>query len=146
VSKSIPYTAPRVIRYESEAEYPDWTLRIVRSLRQELEAELAPQFEVEPQEIALVDSDGKYVEVSDSFCQLFSYQREELIGQRYDDLTAPNTNDVATVFGLLPKLGYTALAHPGIADRTTSRTFIKDGTAFQLRRFAARVPKSQPDF
>ncbi len=40
------------------------------------------------------------------FCQLVGYQREELVGKRYDDLTAPNTNDVPTVFGLFQKLGY----------------------------------------
>jgi hypothetical protein len=58
----------------------------------------APQFEVEPQ----CDSDSRYV----SFCQLLGYQREELVGKRYDDLTAPNTNDIPTVFGLFQKLGY----------------------------------------
>jgi len=100
--KRKPYTQPRVIRYESEEEYPDWTRGIVRSLRREL----APQFEVKPQYVTVVDSDRKYVEVSDSFCQLVGYQREELVGNRYDDLTAPNTNDISTVYGLFEKLGY----------------------------------------
>jgi PAS domain S-box-containing protein len=97
-----PYTQPRVTRYETEAEYPDWSRGIVRSLRQELEA----PFEVEPQYVTVVDRDRKYVEVSDSFCQLVGYQREELIGKQYDDLTAPNTNDIPTVFELFEKLGY----------------------------------------
>jgi PAS domain S-box-containing protein len=66
----------------------------------------APQFKVAPQYFAVVDSDRKYVEVSDSFCQLLGYEREELIGKPYDDLTAPNTNDILTVFGLFQKLGY----------------------------------------
>ena len=61
---------------------------------------------MEPQYITVVDRDRKYVEVSDSFCQLVGYQREELVGMRYDDLTAPNTNDIPTVFGLFQKLGY----------------------------------------
>src|SRR5437762_14347400 len=74
-----------------------------KTLRQELEA---LQFEVEPQYVTVVDSDRKYVEVSDSFCQLLGYQREELVGKRYDDLTAQNTNDIATVFGLFRRLGY----------------------------------------
>jgi PAS domain S-box-containing protein len=103
VPKRKPYTPPSYIRYESEEEYPDWTRGIVRSLRQELGT---LQFEVEPQYVTVVDSDRKYVEVSDSFCQLVGYQREELIGKRYDDLTAPNTNDIPTVFGLFQKLGY----------------------------------------
>ncbi len=101
--KRKPYAQPRVIRYESETEYPARTRRIVRSLRQEL---ASPQFGVEPQYVTVVDSDRRYVEVSDSFCQLVGYQREELVGMRSDDLTAPNTNDIPTVFGLFQKLGY----------------------------------------
>ena len=65
--KRKPYAQPRVIRYESETEYPARTRRIVRSLRQEL---ASPQFGVEPQYVTVVDSDRKYVEVSASFCQL----------------------------------------------------------------------------
>ncbi len=34
------------------------------------------------------------------------YQREELLGMRYDDLTAPNTNNIPTVFRLFAKFGY----------------------------------------
>jgi PAS domain S-box-containing protein len=98
-----PYNQPRIIRYESEEEYPDLTKRVVRSLRQELEA---LQFEVKPQYVTVVDGDRKYVEVSDSFCQLVGYQREELVGKQYDDLTAPDTNNIPTVFGLFQKLGY----------------------------------------
>jgi len=75
----------------------------VRSLRQEL---AAPQFEVEPHYVTVVDRDRKYVEVSDSFCQLVGYQREELVGKQYDDLTAPNANDIPTVFRFFQKAGY----------------------------------------
>ncbi len=103
MSKGKPYTPPRVTRYESEAEYPARTRLIVRSLRQEL---AAPQFEVEPHYVTVVDRDRKYVEVSDSFCQLVGYQREELVGKQYDDLTAPNTNDIPTVFRFFQKAGY----------------------------------------
>jgi PAS domain S-box-containing protein len=103
MSKRKPYIRPGIIRYESEAECPEWARGPAWSLRQEL---AAPQFEVEPQYVTVVDSDRKYVEVSDSFCQLVGYQREELLGKRYDDLTAPNTNDIPTVFGLFQKLGY----------------------------------------
>jgi PAS domain S-box-containing protein len=101
--KRNPYAPPRVIRYESETKYPEWARGPARSLRQELAAR---QFEVEPQYVTVVDSDRKYVEVSDSFCQLVGYQREELVGKRYDDLTAPGTNDIPSVFGLFSRLGY----------------------------------------
>jgi PAS domain S-box-containing protein len=103
MSQRKPYAPPSVLSYESEAEYPDWTRGILLSLRQALEAS---QFEVKPQYVTVVDSDRRYVEVSDSFCQLIGYQREELVGMRSDDLTAPNTNDIPTVFGLFQKLGY----------------------------------------
>jgi len=103
MSKRKPYARPSFIRYESEAEYPEWARSIVKTLRQELEA---AQFEVKPQYVTVVDSDRKYVEVSDSFCQLVGYQREELVGMRYDDLTAPNTNNIPTVFSLFQRLGY----------------------------------------
>ncbi len=105
MSKRKTYTPPRVIRYQSETQYPEWTRSIVKSLREELENKLSPQFEVEPQYVTVVDSDRRYVEVSDSFCQLVGYQREELVGKQYDDLTAPNTNDIPTVFSLFAKLG-----------------------------------------
>ena len=103
MSKRKRYARPSFIRHESETEYPERTRSIVKTLRQELKD---PQFEVKPQYVTVVDSDRRYVEVSDSFCQLVGYQREELVGMRYDDLTAPNTNDIATVFGLFQKLGY----------------------------------------
>ncbi len=54
----------------------------------------------------VVDGDRRYVEVSDSFCQLVGYGRDELIGKRYDDLTAPFTNDIPIVFRLFVSLGY----------------------------------------
>ena len=42
----------------------------------------------------------RYVLVSDDFCRLVGYEREELLGKRYDDLTDPETNDLLTVFNL----------------------------------------------
>ena len=47
-----------------------------------------------------------YGEVSDSFCQLVGYKREELLCKRYDELTAPNTNDIPCVNRMLVRLGY----------------------------------------
>jgi PAS domain S-box-containing protein len=106
MSKRQPYSPPRVNRYESEAEYPDRTRNTVKSLRQELGPPSSPAFDVASQYVVVVDSDRKYVEVSDSFCQLVGYQREELLAKRYDDLTAPNTNDIPKVFGLFARQGY----------------------------------------
>jgi len=41
MSQRKPYTAPRVIRYKCEAEYPDWTRSTVKSLRQQSEPKYA---------------------------------------------------------------------------------------------------------
>jgi PAS domain S-box-containing protein len=53
-----------------------------------------------------VNNERRFVEVSDGFCTLVGYTREELLGMRYDDVTAPNTNDIPIVLGQLLKLGY----------------------------------------
>jgi len=55
---------------------------------------------------AVVDRNRRYVQVSDSFCKLLGYQRDELIGKQYDDVTAPGTNDIPTVSNLLQREGY----------------------------------------
>jgi PAS domain S-box-containing protein len=106
MSEKKPYVPPRVNRYTCEAEYPEWTKSIVKSLREESEGSSPPQFEVKPEYITVVDSDRKYVDVSDSFCQLVGYRREELLGMKYDDLTAPNTNDIPSVYTLFSQTGY----------------------------------------
>jgi PAS domain S-box-containing protein len=54
----------------------------------------------------VIDMDRRYVYVSDDFCQLVGYTREELIGKRYDDLSAPETNDLRTVFNLFCQMEY----------------------------------------
>src|SRR5579862_5357906 len=54
----------------------------------------------------LIDLDRRYVYVSDEFCKLVGYTREELIGKRYDDVSAPDTNDLRTVFNLFCQLEY----------------------------------------
>jgi PAS domain S-box-containing protein len=64
------------------------------------------KFQVAADYTTLVNSDGRYVEVSDSFCELVGYSREELIGKRYDALTAPGTIDIPTIFSLFLKEGY----------------------------------------
>jgi PAS domain S-box-containing protein len=100
------YIPPRFNRYHSEADCPEWVRDAVKSIRQELESNPSHGFVVKPEFVTVVDSGRKFVEVSDSFCQLLGYRREELIGKPYDDVTAPNTNDIPTVFRLFMKQGY----------------------------------------
>jgi PAS domain S-box-containing protein len=102
MSKRKPYAPPSVNRYEREADYPNWTKHIVKLLHNEL----SPQYEVKCEHVTVVDRDRKYVEVSDSFCRLVGYQREELLGKRYDELTAADTNDIPSVYKMFSKLGY----------------------------------------
>ena len=63
-------------------------------------------FHVAPEFTTVVGTDRRYVEVSDSFCQLLGYQRNELIGKTYDEMSASGTNDISTVFRLFIKNGY----------------------------------------
>jgi hypothetical protein len=58
-----------------------------------------------PAYTTVVNSARKYVEVSESFYKLVSYEADELIGTRYDHLTAPETADVPTA-NLLTRFRY----------------------------------------
>jgi PAS domain S-box-containing protein len=106
MSNGTAYEPPRFIRYESEADCPNSVREALKSIREELEANTSSSCEVKPEFVTVVDSDRRFVQVSDSFCQLLGYRREELIGTPYDDVTAPNTNDIETVFNLFAKQGY----------------------------------------
>jgi hypothetical protein len=46
------------------------------------------------------------VQVSDSFCKLLGYSRDQLVSKKYDVVTAPRTNHIPVVFELLMKSGY----------------------------------------
>ncbi len=54
----------------------------------------------------IVDSDRRYVEVSDGFCKLLGYSREEMLGKTVDNFTTPRTNDIEIVHDLFLKCGY----------------------------------------
>ena len=61
---------------------------------------------VAPAYTAVVDPDRKYVDVSEGFCELVGYKREELIGMPYDRLTAVDSADIPTTYRLFSRLGY----------------------------------------
>src|SRR5271156_1400461 len=106
MSQKRAYAPPRVYRHDTEADYPAWTKEIVKSLRQEAALKAPQELKLGPSYTTVVDADRRYVQVSDAFCQLVGYSREELIGRRCDDLTAPNTSDIPAVFNLFSRLGY----------------------------------------
>ena len=97
-----PYSPPHLTEYQPD-EVPEWFSR--RLSRRLIDQAFAKRL-VAPLYTTVVDFDRKYVRVSDSFCQLLGYQSDELIGKRYDDLTAPRTADISTTFSLFKNLGY----------------------------------------
>jgi len=88
------YAAPRVVQYLPE-EVPKW---IMDSFS---DASLSTATMT-----TVVDADRRYVQVSNAFCELVGYKSEELVGKRYDEITAPPTSDIPTIFGLFKRLGY----------------------------------------
>ena len=85
--------------------------KILAALEQSLETvsrqrEPRPCAHVRPQYVAIVDANRRYADVSDSFCKLLGYPRQELIGKKYDEFTAPGTTDIPVVFDLFVKTGY----------------------------------------
>ena len=91
------YVPPRLTAYDPK-DVPEW-LNLMRQ-------DLLKGANVPPTYTAVVDQDRKYVRVSESFSELLGYQAEELIGTRYDHLTALNTADIPTTYTLFSQLGY----------------------------------------
>ena len=97
-----PYSSPRVIQYPP-GQVPEWIAQLFS------DNSLSPvpaERRVKPRYTTVVDSDRRYVRVSNSFCELLGYTSEELIGRRFDEITAPRTTDSMTIFNLFKKLGY----------------------------------------
>jgi PAS domain S-box-containing protein len=97
------YIPPKVIRQPADAAY-------LAFLKNETKAGLGEKLSsnwISHQEyVTVVDQERKYIEVSDEFCKLVGYSRDELLGKRYDEVTASNTNNIETVFSLFARLGY----------------------------------------
>jgi PAS domain S-box-containing protein len=105
MSPKKPYSPPTVVRHDSDSNLPEWKKNLVGSLRIEGENSLSSAPTVQ-EYVTVIDLDRRYVQVSDEFCKLVGYDRETLVGMRYDDLTAPETNDIPTVFNLFCQLEY----------------------------------------
>ena len=97
-----PYTPPRIISYLPD-QVPDW---IVECFQNDLEVSGPSKPRAAPIYTTVVDSDRRYVWVSDNFCELLGYNSDELIGKRYDEVTAPATSDIPVTSSMFKKLGY----------------------------------------
>jgi CspA family cold shock protein len=97
VDNGKPYLPPRLAAYDPR-NVPEW----VKLLREDLINGL----HVAPTYTTVVGQDRKYVDVSESFCELVGYKVGDLIGTPYDALTAPNTTDIPTTYDLLSRVGY----------------------------------------
>jgi PAS domain S-box-containing protein len=91
------YVPPRLTEYDPK-NVPEW-LNLMHQ-------DFLKGANVPPTSTVVVDQDRKYVHVSKSFCELVGYEIEDLIGTRYDLLTAPNTTDIPTTYTLFSTLGY----------------------------------------
>ena len=91
------YVQPRLTAYDPK-NVPE-SLNLVQQ-------DLLKGARIPPTYTALVDQYRSYIHVSNSFATLVGYRVEELLGTRYDRLTAPNTVDIATTSNLFSKLGY----------------------------------------
>jgi PAS domain S-box-containing protein len=103
MSNKQTYVPPRLFQYP-----PDQVPETVQQLlSNRVDSAVSSRGDhVEPIYTTVIDGDRKYVEVSESFCELVGYKKEDLIGTRYDLLTVPNTTDIPTTHNLLFRLGY----------------------------------------
>jgi PAS domain-containing protein len=90
MEKKNPYTPPKLSRYDSLDELPR-ELKTSAEVLHNLAAAGENSLHVPPDYTTVVDMDHRYIEVSDSFCHLVGYQREELIGKTYDEISASGT-------------------------------------------------------
>jgi len=97
-----PYNSPRMMQHPPE-QVAEW---IIESFQKQLVVTEHCRPRVPPMHTTIVDSDRRYVEVSEGFCELLGYKNEELIGKRYDDVTAPTTSDIPVTSSIFKKLGY----------------------------------------
>ena len=106
MSPKNPYVPPRVQRHDFFVDSREHKEKLTYSLPIQDELTLPSAAATDAEYVTLVDLDRRYVRVSDDFCKLLGYDSDSLIGKRYDDLTAPGSADICTVFNLFCQLEY----------------------------------------
>lgn len=99
------YVPPKFVRQPAEAEYLAFLKAENKVDPERSTGKLSSEWSGQ-EFVTVVDRGRRYVEVSDSFCKLVGYDRDELLQKKYDDVTASNTSNIETILSLFEKLGY----------------------------------------
>jgi len=97
VPEKKPRVSPSLTAYDPK-KVPEWVNLMRRDVLEG--ARVAPTY------LTVIDQDRKYIDVSENFCELVGYKTEELIGNRYDLVSAQDIADIPTTFNLFLRLGY----------------------------------------
>jgi PAS domain S-box-containing protein len=89
-SRDPRYTPPLAVELTCKAAYPALMSNAIQHHE--------PSPAAAPTCIILIGKDNGYLEVSDGFCRLLGYSREELLRMKLEDLAAPGTADITTTF------------------------------------------------
>src|ERR1019366_382101 len=92
-SRDPRYTPPLAIQLSCKAAYPASMINAVQ------EKKPLPDLGTASTTCSILIGKGNsYLEVSDGFCRLVGYSREELLRMKLGDLAAPGTVDITTAF------------------------------------------------
>jgi PAS domain S-box-containing protein len=86
------YTPPRVNDLGCKDAYPPSMLDTAP------EQNHSPESEISFPSTVVTGKDNRYIEVSDGFCKLVGYSREQLLQMKLEDLAAPGTVDIIATF------------------------------------------------
>ena len=123
-SRDPRYTPPPATELTCRAAYPASMTNTIQ--QQEPSQDLRS---AAPNCTILIGKDNRYLEVSDGFCRLVGYTREELLCMKLENLAAPGTADITTAF------------NPSMADGCAHGLWLlvsREGTRI-LVRFESRV-------
>lgn len=91
-SRDPRYTPPLAVKLSCKEAYP-------RSMGDPTPKQShSPESETSCPCTVLIGEDNQFAEVSDGFCRLVGYTRDELLLMKLEDLAAPGTADLTTAF------------------------------------------------
>jgi len=98
-SRDPRYTPPLAVELTCKAAYPDSMTNAIQEHTPSRPRIGSPTCTI------LIGKDNSYLEVSDGFCRLVGYSRDELLQMKLEDLAAPGTADITTAFNPSEKTG-----------------------------------------